>query len=70
MIIQLTDEQCQALDTDNERPHRIVDPKTQMTYLLIPAEEYYREALEDQQIRTILDTFGIQGAIDRMADEP
>lgn len=30
----------------------------------------FREALEDLQVRTILDTVGVQGAIDRMNAEP
>ncbi|MDB5386073.1 MAG: hypothetical protein JWM11_1719 [Planctomycetaceae bacterium] len=66
MTIQLTDEQHRALDADSERPHRIVDPKTQITYLLIPADEYYRDTLDNQQIRNIIKNYGMRGAIDRM----
>lgn len=42
MVIQLTLDQRQALDSPHETPLRVVDPITQKTYVLIASEQYER----------------------------
>jgi hypothetical protein len=41
-MIELTPEQCQALDRQNGEPARVVDPATRRAYVLLPAEDYDR----------------------------
>ena len=40
MIPQLTDEQQRALDASPEAPLRVVDPRTNQTYVLLPLAHY------------------------------
>lgn len=42
MIFRLTDEQQQALANNGEEPLRLVDVKTDTTYVLLPADVYDR----------------------------
>ncbi len=42
MPTPLTAEQQQALDAQPEVPLRVVDPRTNRTYVLLPAEDYER----------------------------
>src|SRR5262245_37472387 len=42
MNIELTQEQQRALDAQTEGPARVIDPRTQVAYVLVPAEEYER----------------------------
>jgi hypothetical protein len=46
-MIELTPEQCQALDTHAERPPVVVDPRRGQEYLLVRREIY-------EQVRGIL----------------
>jgi hypothetical protein len=51
MSIQLNEEQGKALDSDGETPPRVVDPRTNRTYVLIPAEQYDRlRALLEEEL--------------------
>ena len=49
MSIQLTPQQQQALDTQKDSPPRIVDPRTNTTYILVPEVDY-------DSIRQLLET--------------
>lgn len=53
MSIELTEQQQQALDTVHDGPPRLVDPRTNAAYVLVPAEEYenIREILEEERRR-------------------
>jgi hypothetical protein len=42
MNVELSEEQRQALDAQPGQPLRVVDPRTQKAYVLIPAEVYDR----------------------------
>jgi hypothetical protein len=41
-MIELTQEQVQALGKPEPRPARVVNPQTQETYVLVPLAEYER----------------------------
>jgi hypothetical protein len=71
MRVELTEQQQQALDSEPEHPPRLVDPRTNTTYLLVRAEEYerIREALEDQWRRGV-HAVAMRNAMGRMDDEP
>ena len=49
MSIQLTPQQQQALDTKEESPPRVIDPRTKTTYILVPEVDYksIRELLQE-----------------------
>jgi len=51
MSITLTPDQQQALDNEERRPQRVVDPRTDTAYVLVPEDEYeaMREILEDER---------------------
>ena len=40
MSIELTPQQQQALDTKEESPPRLIDPRTNTTYILLPELDY------------------------------
>ena len=47
MNIELTPQQQQALDTKEESPPRIIDPRTNTTYILVPEVDY--ESIRNSQ---------------------
>lgn len=44
-MIELTDEQANALGTPGEAPARAIDPRTRRQYVLVPLDEYERLAV-------------------------
>ena len=46
-MIELIEEQAEAIQTPEEIPPRIIDPKTKETYVLLRAEEYTRMTTAD-----------------------
>ena len=56
MTIELNPEQTQALDSSAEKPPRVVDPRTNQTYVLVPAEKY------DQILGLLGDGFDVRSA--------
>jgi len=46
-MIELTEQQVQALEHPEALPPRVRDPRTQQTFVLLPVEEYER-LLRDQ----------------------
>jgi hypothetical protein len=42
MSIRLNEEQAQAFDAQTEGPPRVLDPRTNKTYVLLPVEQYER----------------------------
>ena len=51
MSIQLSEEQGRALDAEPESPPRVVDPRTNRTYVLLEAEQYERmKALLEEEL--------------------
>jgi hypothetical protein len=51
MSIQLSEDQGKALDSEVEVPPRVVDPRTNRTYVLVPTEQYDRmRALLEEEL--------------------
>ena len=46
-MIELTDQQVDALENTERTPLRLMNPRTKQTYVLLPVEEYERLA-EDE----------------------
>jgi hypothetical protein len=46
-MIELTDEQVQALERPEAQPPRLVNPRTQQTFVLLSAEDYERLTRDD-----------------------
>jgi hypothetical protein len=67
MSIELTEPQQQALDAERGVP-RVVDPRTNAQYLLIPAEDYeaIREALDDDRRQRAIRRVGLRNAAGRI----
>lgn len=70
MNIQLTPQQLQTLDAGEGEFPRIVDPRTNASYVLVTEAEYetVREVLEDEQRQRTIRTVALQNAIGRMGD--
>jgi hypothetical protein len=66
MAIELTEQQQHELDTIEEYPPRVVDPRTNAVYILIPEAEYVANT-EDRQEKTIR-AIGCRNAIGKMIE--
>ena len=71
MDIQLTPQQQRALDTQTERPPRVIDPRTNAAYILVPETDYetLRELLDDERRQRAIHAVAVQNAMGRMNDE-
>ena len=71
-MIELTEPQQNALDSQQGKPLRIVDPRTNTTYVLLPAAEYesVREMLEEEKQQKAIRAVGLRHAVGRMSAEP
>lgn len=72
MTIELTEQQQQALDSDGETPPRVIDPRTNATYVLISEFDYEGicEALEDDCQQRAFRATGLRNGIGRIGEEP
>ena len=72
MSIELTEQQLRALDTRGELPPRVVDPRTNAMYVLIPMAEYedVRDVLEDERRQRAIRSVGIRNAARRLDEDP
>jgi hypothetical protein len=72
MSIQLTPQQQQALDSQKNSPPRVVDPRTNTTYILVPEGEYdsIRELLEDERRQQAIHALALRNAAGRINDTP
>jgi hypothetical protein len=72
MSIQLTPQQQQALDTQKDSPPRVIDPRTNTTYILLPEMDYesIRELLEDERRQHAVHAVALRNAAGRMNDTP
>jgi hypothetical protein len=72
MLMQLTEPFQQAIDALQDQPLRVVDPRTNITYVLLRAEDYenIREILEDEKRQKIIRAVGLRNAVGRMNEEP
>jgi hypothetical protein len=72
MNIELTEQQQHALDLQSGAPPRIVDPRTNAWYYLIPAADYeaIRELLEDERRQKAIRAVGLRNAGGRLNEAP
>ena len=72
MTIQLTEQQQQALDAQSSEAPRVIDPRTNTAYILIPETDYatVREALEDERHQQAIRAVALRNTAGRMDDEP
>jgi len=72
MNIQLTAPQLQALDAGGGRLPRIVDPRKNVSYVLVSESEYetVREVLEHEQRQRSIRAVALRNAIGRMGEVP
>ena len=71
MNIELTDQQQRALDAYGSDPARLVDPRTNAAYVLLPVDVYesVREILEDDKQQRAIRSVGLRNAVGRMNEE-
>ena len=72
MSIQLTPQQQKALDTQKDRPPRVVDPRNNTNYVLVPEADYeaIRELLEDERRQQAILAAAVRNAAGRIDDTP
>lgn len=68
MAIRLTEQQQRALDTTDDQPPKVVDPRTNDAYVLIPLTEYeaVREIVEDERRQKAIHAVALRNAGRRM----
>jgi hypothetical protein len=68
MTIQLTEQQQEVLDSAGATPPQVVDPRTNSSYVLVPANEYeaVREVLEDERRQAAIRSVALRNAVGRM----
>ncbi len=72
MNIQLTPRQLQALDVGEDGLPRVIDPRNNVSYVLVSEDEYeaVRGVLEDEQRQRSIRAVGLRNAIGRMNEKP
>jgi hypothetical protein len=72
MSIQLTPQQQQALDSQEDSPPRVVDPRTNTGYILVREADYesIRELLEDERRQQAIHAIAVRNAAGRMNELP
>ncbi|MGE4004202.1 MAG: hypothetical protein AB7I48_28805 [Planctomycetaceae bacterium] len=72
MNITLTPQQMRLLDAESKDRPRVVDPRSNAAYVLVPEAEYetIREVLEDERQQRAICEVALQNAIDRMNENP
>ncbi len=72
MSIQLTPQQQQALDSQEDSPPRVVDPRTNIGYILVREADYesIRELLEDERRQAAIHAVAVRNAAGRMNEAP
>jgi hypothetical protein len=72
MSIQLTPQQQQALDTQKDGPPRVIDPRTNTTYILVREMDYeaVQELLEDERRQQAIHAVALRNAVGRMNEVP
>ena len=72
MTIELTPTQLQLLDADQREVRRVVDPRSNISYVLVSETEYeaVREVLDDERQQRKIRTVALRNAIGRMGEMP
>ena len=70
--IELTREQQRALDSQGRKPQRVIDPRTDTAYVLVPENEYeaMRELLDDERREQAIHAVALRNAAARMDETP
>jgi hypothetical protein len=70
--IQLTPQQQHALDSQEDRPPRVIDPRTNTSYILVREVDYesIRELLEDERRQKAIHAVAVRNAAGRMNEAP
>ena len=70
--IELTPEQQRALDNHEKSPQRVVDPRTHISYVLVPEAEYeaMRALLEDERREQAIHAVALRNAAARLYEIP
>jgi len=72
MTIQLTDQQLQALDAGKGGLPRVIDPRNNVSYVLVSESEYetVRDVLDDERRQRSIRALALRNAIGRMGESP
>jgi len=72
MSITLTSDQQQALDKEEKHPQRVVDPRTDTAYVLVPEDEYeaMRALFEDERREQVIHSTALRNAAGRLDEIP
>jgi len=72
MTIKLTPQQLQVLDAEELGVPRVVDPRNNVSYVLVSEAEYetVRDVLEDERRQRGIRNVALRNAIGRMGDMP
>ncbi|HXU44180.1 MAG TPA: hypothetical protein VN783_01535 [Thermoanaerobaculia bacterium] len=72
MAICLTEQQQRDLDSTEAQPPQVVDPRTNVAYVLIPLDEYgeVREIIEDESRQRVIRAVALRNAARRTAEAP
>ena len=72
MSIQLTPQQQRALDIQEDRPPRVIDPRTNTTCILVREMDYeaVQELLEDERRQQAIHTVALRNAAGRINEAP
>ncbi len=70
-LIELTSAQHDALSATHVQPVRVVDPRNNAAYVLLPAAQYdtVREILDDEREQLAVRKVGLKNALGRAAAE-
>jgi hypothetical protein len=72
MSIELTPQQLQVLDSEAGGLPRVVDPRSNVAYVLVTEAEYetVREVLDDEREQRIIREIGLRNAAGRIEGSP
>jgi len=67
MTIDLTPQQLSVLDSEADGPHRVVDRRRNVAYVLVTEAEYetVREVLDDEREQRTIRSIGLRNAAGR-----
>ena len=70
MNIQLTAQQQQALDAERGARPRVIDPRTNAIYVLVPEADFetVQEILEEERCQQTIHEVALRNAVGRMND--
>ncbi len=71
MSIQLTPQQQHALDSQEDCPPRVIDPRTNTSYILVREADYesIREILEDERRQQAIQAIALRNAAGRIEQD-